>query len=128
VPGGVVDPGLRPWDLGCWRGQPLAALDPTELARWRADPTFAGHGGETLVALTNRVAVLLRGWQRLGRTDQVVAVTHGAVIKAAVALALHAPLAAIWDLDVHPASVTELHPRADGWRVAHVNRLITARQ
>lgn len=124
VPAGVVEPALRPWDLGRWRGQPLAALDPAELARWRAEPTFDGHGGETLLALTDRVTGLLQGWRQLTRADQVVAVTHGAVIKAAVVVALNAPLHAVWDIDVHPRSVTELRPRPGGWCIRYVNRPI----
>jgi broad specificity phosphatase PhoE len=56
-----------------------------------------------------------------GGRSTVVAVTHGAVIKAAVVSALGAPPAAAWDLDVHPASLTELSTDGAGWRVVRVN-------
>jgi broad specificity phosphatase PhoE len=107
---------LRPWDLGSWTGRPLADLD---LAAWRGDPGYDAHGGESLLALIARVGTLLEQWH--GLHVRLVAVTHAAVIKAAVVHALGAPAAATWDLDVHPGSTTELHPTRSGWRVRHVN-------
>lgn len=62
--------------------------------------------------------MLLDAWHG---DDRVVAVTHAAVIKAAVVLALRAPADAVWQLDVAPAAVTELHTLGDGWRVTRVS-------
>lgn len=115
--GADVDAALGPWDLGSWAGLSLAALP--DLERWRSDPSFAGHGGESLVALQQRVAGWLAGWH--DRPGRWVAVTHGAVVAAAVASVLRAPPLAVWDLDVAPGSVTELHTTSDGWRVVRVN-------
>lgn len=115
VRGAAVEPGLGPWDLGEWTGRPWEQLD---LASWRADPAYDGHGGESLLSLTARVGGLLDEWR--GRTGRVAAVTHGAVIKCAVVHALQAPPAAVWDLDVAPGSVSELHATATGWRVTRV--------
>lgn len=112
-----VDERLRPWDLGSWTGRDLAELD---LAAWRADPGYDAHGGESLLALCERVAGLLADWY--GRGDRLVAVTHAAVVKAAVVHALQAPVQATWDLDVAPSSTTELHATPTGWRVVGVNR------
>lgn len=117
VPGADVDARLGPWDLGSWTGRPLAELD---LAGWRADPAYDRHGGESLLALSARVADLLGSWQ--ATSGRVVAVTHAAVVKAAVVHALHAPVEATWDLDVAPGSLTELHATPAGWRVVGVNR------
>lgn len=112
----AVESRLAPWDLGRWAGQPFDQLD---LATWRTDTSFDGHGGESLVALSARTAELLSDWhQRSGRT---AAVTHAAVIKAMVVHALRAPMDAVWDLDVRPASVTELHATATGWRLTRLS-------
>jgi broad specificity phosphatase PhoE len=120
VPGAAVDERLRPWDLGAWVGQDLAALD---LAAWRGDPGYDAHGGESLLALRDRVAGLLSDWHsRFDQGDRLVAVTHAAVVKAAVVHALQAPVQATWDLDVAPSSTTELHATPTGWRVVGVNR------
>ena len=117
----VREPLLRPWDLGSWTGRPLAELD---LAAWRADPAYDVHGGESLLALVDRVRQFLG--QRHERQDRVVAVTHAAVIKAAVVQALGAPPTACWDIDVHPGSATELHAASNGWRVVRVNASLDA--
>lgn len=86
---------------------------------WRDDPAYDAHGGESLSALLERVGGLLARWHdHQGRT---MAVTHAAVIKAAVVHALGAPAQATWDLDVHPGSATELHTGSRGWRVVRVN-------
>lgn len=114
-----MEAGLRSWDLGAWTGRALAELDRDDLLAWRTDPTFAGHGGESLVAVHARVAGLLERWH--GGEGRVVAVTHAVVVKAAVVCALRAPVPAAWDIDIHPGSSTELHATPAGWRVVRVN-------
>ncbi len=117
VPDAAVEPDLGPWDLGAWTG--LALADIPDLPGWREDPAFDGHGGESLLAVHERVCGLL---DRLhGRSGRLVAVTHAAVIRAAVLSALRAPAGSAWDLDVAPASMTELHSTPTGWRVVRVN-------
>jgi len=111
-----VDPRLRAWDLGDWTGRPLGDLD---LVSWRTDPAFAGHGGESLLALAERVRALLADWR--GDSGRLAVVTHAPVIKMAVVQALHAPVETVWDLDVPPASSTELHSTPSGWRVTRVS-------
>lgn len=117
VPGAAVEPDLGPWDLGAWTG--LALVDVPDLPGWRADPAFVEHGGESLLAVHERVCGLLGRWH--GRSGRLVAVTHAAVIRAAVLQALHAPAGSAWDLDIGPGSVTELHSTPAGWRVVRVN-------
>lgn len=116
VAGAPVEPALRPWDLGTWTGRPLAELD---LAAWRADPAYDAHGGESLLDLGARVSGLLAQWRHLD--GRLVAVTHAAVIRWVVVLALRCPADAVWDVDVHPGSTTELHRTATGWRLVHLN-------
>ena len=117
VDGARVEPLLGPWDLGSWSGRPLAELD---LAAWRAHPAYDAHGGESLLALCARVGRLLGSWHQ--REGRLVAVTHGAVVKAAVVTALAAPPSSCWAMDIAPASVTELHSTPGGWRLVRVNQ------
>ncbi len=122
VDGATVEPGLGPWDLGRWAGRSFGELfveDAEAALTWRSDPSWAGHGGESLAQLSLRVGALLGRWH--GNPGRLVAVTHGAVIQCAVAHALRMPLLSVWDLDVSPGSLTELHARAGGWRVSRVN-------
>ena len=114
-PGAAVEPRLGPWDLGQWTGRPFDQLD---LHAWRNDSSFDAHGGESLVALQARTAGLLTEWHALA--GRLAAVTHAAVIKAMVVHALGAPVEAVWDIDVRPASVTELHAASTGWRLTRL--------
>jgi broad specificity phosphatase PhoE len=109
-------------DFGSWRGRTLADLhaeDPAAVAAWMEDPAAAPHGGESLLALLERV----RGWLEAHADDgsRTVAVTHAGVIRAAVVCALDASPLAFWRLDVAPLSRTVLHAHDGRWTVRGVN-------
>jgi broad specificity phosphatase PhoE len=102
-------------DLGCgaWCGQTLRAVGPADLEAWLTDPARAPHGGESIVALIDRVA----GWLA-SLTDDLsptVAVTHPAVIRAAILGALDMPPKSFWRIDIAPVSRTVLHFRKGNW-------------
>jgi broad specificity phosphatase PhoE len=102
-------------DLGCggWCGQTLGALGPADLETWLSDPARAPHGGESIVDLIERVA----GWlESLTRdTSPTVAVTHPAVVRAAILRALDMSPKSFWRIDVAPVSRTVLHFRKGYW-------------
>ena len=108
-----VEARLADLDVGAWRGLGLDVIDPGELAAWLTDPTAAPHGGESVAALVDRVA----GWMASVPPDAstLVAVTHPAVVRAAVLVALDAPPRSFWRIDVAPAARTVLHRRGPGW-------------
>jgi broad specificity phosphatase PhoE len=123
-----TDPELAGWDLGSWAGRSLAevhAAEPAAAAAWMTDPDARAHGGESLRAFCERIA----GWlDRQARLDgRVVAITHGGVIKAAVVHALDAPVAAFWQVDVAPLSITELHAHDGRWTLSRANHPTGAR-
>jgi broad specificity phosphatase PhoE len=135
--GARVDDRLRPLGAGSWAGRTLRDVgtgEPGAIARWLADPDARPPGGESIRELTARVADLLEEWRggvevvgsrtRPGtRGDRrIVAVTHAGVVRAAVLLALRAPVESFSRVDVAPGSATELHTRGDGWAVVAVNR------
>ncbi len=108
-----VDERLADLDCGRWRGLDLDDVPPQELTCWLTEPDSCPHGGESIVELMARV----RGWladvsQTPGRT---VAITHPAVIRAAILTALDAPPKSFWRIDVAPASATTLHYRGAAW-------------
>jgi broad specificity phosphatase PhoE len=102
-------------DLGCgaWRGQTLRAVGPADLEMWLTDPARAPHGGESIVDLIERVA----GWLASLTHDAspTVAVTHPAVIRAAILGALDMPPKSFWRIDIAPVSRTVLHFRKGNW-------------
>jgi broad specificity phosphatase PhoE len=107
------DVGLRDLDPGRWRGGGLDTVDPGELAVWCTDPQGAPHGGESVVELVARV----RNWlaAQVPTGGRVVAVTHPAVIRAALLVALDAPPNSFWRIDIEPLSRTTLHHRGGAW-------------
>jgi broad specificity phosphatase PhoE len=61
--------------------------------------------------------VRVRRWlDSLGtRRGRIVAVTHPAVIRAAILIALDAPPKSFWRIDVAPVSRTVMHLRGQAW-------------
>jgi broad specificity phosphatase PhoE len=109
----VIEPRLADLDCGRWRGDVLSGVTPAELVLWLTDPTKAPHGGETVVELISRV----RGWldSLTSRRARLVAVTHPAVIRAAILVALDAPPKSFWRVDIAPVSRTVMHFRGHNW-------------
>ncbi len=107
---------LRDQDFGRWAGKKLSEvqqLEPEVLANWLNDPEAAPHGGESLAEVAARVASFLdEATIMKGRT---IAVTHPAVIRAAIVIVLGAPLQAFWNIDVEPLSVTEFTNDGRRW-------------
>jgi len=108
-----VAPQLADLDCGRWRGDVLGGVLPAELAIWLTDPTSAPHGGESVVELVDRVA----GWldSLAAQRGRVLAVTHPAVIRAAILVVLEAPPKSFWRIDVAPVSRTVMHFRGHVW-------------
>lgn len=108
-----VDGRLADLDCGRWRGDVLSGVLPADLAIWLTDPTRAPHGGESVVELVDRV----RDWMEslTARRSRLVAVTHPAVIRAAILVALDAPPKSFWRIDIAPVSRTVMHFRGHAW-------------
>lgn len=109
----TTEPRLADLDCGRWRGETLDRVHPEELQVWLTDPTQAPHGGESIVNLIDRVA----GWLQslAGDAIRTVAVTHPAVIRAAILLVLDTPQKSFWRIDIAPVSRTVMHFRGHCW-------------
>lgn len=95
-------------DFGAWTGRPLAELRASEhFSRWNRFRSGTGiPEGETMLEVQNRmVGELLRLRERHGRSC-VALVSHGDVIKAAVAWALGVPLDLFMRIEIGLASVS----------------------
>ena len=107
-----VDARLVELDYGDWDGRRLAEIPAADWQRWRADPAFAPPGGESLVAVGERVAGFCA--ERVQPDVHVVAVSHVSPIKAAVAWALGVDEAVTWRMHLDVASITRMGVRAGG--------------
>jgi broad specificity phosphatase PhoE len=115
-PDACVHPALRDCDYGRWRGRKLADIQadhPAEVAAWLSDPDAAPHGGESLLSLMRRVSDWMA--DRLHDDCHMIAVTHAAVIRAAVIGVLGAPTQSFWRIDVEPMSLVDLRSDKRRW-------------
>jgi len=119
-----VDPALAECDFAGWAGRTLADVAESELAAWMSDPDAAPHGGESLRTFSARVADWLGG--QAAKDGSALVVTHGGVVKAAVILALGAPIESFWRVDASPLAITELHSHDGRWTVTRVNVPVAA--
>lgn len=110
---GTPEPLLADLDCGRWRGRALQAVDQADLAAWLTDPAAAPHSGESVVHLISRVS----GWLKslTAKPLRTVAVTHPAVIRAAIVAALDADPASFWRVDVAPVACVVIHHRGGRW-------------
>ncbi|MEP6625515.1 MAG: histidine phosphatase family protein, partial [Acidimicrobiia bacterium] len=82
-----IDTRLVELDYGEWDERSFSEFPAADLARWRKDASFAPPGGESLLAVGERVASFCA--ETIG-PDQVIAVSHVSPIKAAVLWAMNA--------------------------------------
>lgn len=108
---GEEDDRLRDLDAGAWRGGELMSVPQDELYAWLTDPKFRGHGGEAVIDVIART----REWltDMAGQGVATIAVTHPAVIRAALLITLDAPAKSFWRIDIPPVSITRLHYRGE---------------
>ncbi|RUP08085.1 histidine phosphatase family protein [Hyphomicrobium sp.] len=112
----VIDEGLRDLDLGRWAGHTLndiAASEPEALQNWLSDPAAVPHGGESVEGLIARMAIWLNDVLR--RQQNIIAITHPAVMRAAIVASINAGPASFWHLDIAPLSVLELGSNGKRW-------------
>jgi broad specificity phosphatase PhoE len=111
---------LRDLDYGRWAGRTMAEVEGNEsdaVAVWMREPEAAPHGGESVATLHDRVREFLYGLS----DGAVVAVTHPPVVRAAIIVALDAPLASFWKVDVAPLCRVVLHGQNNRWRLRSIS-------
>ncbi len=122
-----IEAGLLEQDMGEWQGLPHAAL-PAKLRLpahvfWSIAATEVPPGGESMQQVCARVAVALERLADAHDGQDIVVVSHGGAIRAAVAHALGVDAETALRFSVQNLSVTilERHPRC--WRAVAVNEL-----
>ena len=112
----TVDPALRDCDYGRWSGHSVAQVqerEPQALAEWLRDPANAPHGGESILALTERATAWLD--RQKGSRGVTVAITHPSFIRAAIVSAIEAEPRSFWRIDVAPLSLARLSGNQGRW-------------
>lgn len=123
----LVEPDLIEQNLGEWQGLPHADLPPllTVPAHpfWPLSGTERPPGGESMAEVVTRVAAAMERLAREHDGRDVVIVSHGGAIRAAVAHALGIAADNALHLSVQNLSLTRLERSNEGWRVNCVNAM-----
>jgi len=122
-----VLPGLIEQSMGDWHGTPHGDL-PGKLALpahpfWPLAGDEVPPGGESMVQVIARVGATLEQIAGTHHGEDVVIVSHGGTIRAAVAHALGVSATNALHLSVHNLGLTRLEREPTGWRVVCVNEL-----
>jgi broad specificity phosphatase PhoE len=110
-----VADGLRDCDYGKWCGRSMdevQSVDSEGILAWLTDPSSAPHGGESIQNLIDRVGTWMDQQREVGHT---LAVTHPAVIRAAIVCVLRIPAQTFWRFDISPLSLTDLRFSRGVW-------------
>lgn len=123
----VVEPDLIEQSLGEWQGLPHAEL-PEKLAKpshafWPLAGDEVPPGGESMRDVVARAGAALERLALAHAGEDVVIVSHGGTIRAAVAHALGIGPDNALHLSVQNLSLTRLERHPEGWRVVCVNEL-----
>lgn len=110
---------LREIDYGRWAGLGMEAVDPARVVAWMEDPAVAPHGGESISEAIARMGDWMAG---LGE-GRVLAVVPVSLARAAVVIALGAPVEAFWRVDVAPLGRVVLSGAGSGWNLQELGRL-----
>jgi len=111
-------PMLRDCDYGKWKGRTFNEIceqEPDAIALWLRDPAAAPHGGESILAVMQRIATWLDS--ELADNQQSIVVTHSAVIRAAIVHAIDAKPQSFWRIDIAPLSRTRLSGTEGRWNL-----------
>ena len=116
-------PGLIEVDYGAWTGRTFTELSAAP--EWERFNRHRGlvrvPGGELLVEVQARIAGELEALAAAHRGATVALVSHGDVIKSAIAHCLGMPLDLLMRVEVHPASVSIIDAAEWGSTVRAVN-------
>jgi broad specificity phosphatase PhoE len=123
----AVEPALLEQNLGAWQGLAHAALRPLLQLPAHAFWPLAGEerppGGESMAQVIHRVGPAMERLATAHDGGDVVVVSHGGAIRAAVAHALGIGADNALHLSVANLSLTRLERHPDAWRVVSVNEL-----
>ena len=121
----TVEPGLIEQDLGEWQGLPHAEL-PSRLSEpahafWPLGATETPPGGESMDHVVARVGTALEQLAETHEGRDVVAISHGGAIRAALAHATGTDARAVLHFAIQNLSLTVIERFTNGWRVVCVN-------
>jgi probable phosphoglycerate mutase len=105
----IIEDGFAETDFGEWEGLTFGEIgkaSPEALREWLDDPSIAPPGGESMNAVSARVAEARARTIAAHPGKTIVVVSHVTPIKSMLRDAIGAPLDAIFRLHLDPASLS----------------------
>lgn len=123
----AVEPALIEQDLGQWQGMPHGEL-PQHLRLaahpfWPVSAAECPPEGESMIDVSARVGQALDKLAQAHAGQNIVAVSHGGAIRAALSHALRIHPDTALHFSIQNLSLTILERLEEGWRVVTVNEL-----
>jgi broad specificity phosphatase PhoE len=116
-------------DFGEWAGSSFADLEREDPALWRQwverRSTAQPPGGEAFAQVAQRAMAGMKRLRDLHPAKTVLVLSHGDVIKAALACCLAMSLDNLERFDIAPASMSVLTASGKDWKVRVVNQSLT---
>ena len=99
----TIDERWAELDYGEWDGLPISEVRPDMWRQWQSDPGFALPGGESLVALNDRVGAACDDLAAEASSRDIAVFTHVSPIKSAVRWVLGPEEEISWRIHVSQA-------------------------
>jgi len=117
---------LREVSFGSWEGLSIQEIEeryPGQLARWRNELTFAPEGGESLLAVRDRIVsfidMIKEEHQKNG--DNILIVSHAATTKIIILSLIGIPLNLLTHFKISQASLSLLNVQQDRNSIIYLN-------
>ena len=117
----TIDERWAELDYGEWDGLPISEVRPDMWRQWQSDPGFALPGGESLVALNDRVGAACDDLAEEASSRDIAVFTHVSPIKSAVRWVLGTEEEISWRIHVSQAQIARIHFRAGVPRLSTFN-------
>ena len=124
----IIEPGLTEQDLGAWQGLahadlPAKLVDPAH-PFWPLGAGEVPPEGESMEAVVERVGATIERLAVTHGNGDIVCISHGGAIRAAIAHAIGAGAHAALYFSVQNLGLTILERFSTGWRVVTVNECL----
>lgn len=119
-------PLLREVAFGNWEGLSIPEIEeqyPGQLARWRNELTFAPEGGESLLAVQDRIVSFIKMIKEKNQNsdDNILIVSHAATTKVIILSLIGIPLSLLTHFKISQASLSLLNVQQDGSSIIYLN-------
>lgn len=120
------NPLLREVAFGNWEGLSIPEIEeqyPGQLARWRNELTFAPEGGESLLAVQDRIVSFIKMIKEKHQNsdDNILIVSHAATTKVIILSLIGIPLNLLTHFKISQASLSLLNVQQDGSSIIYLN-------